>query len=357
MPGTDMQSPPKSGAASILSQMLSQVVAVDIRVAASTAGFQLYVDAILRYGNGLQRIIDLRKIPHRIRIGGKDCLVPRKERQTLSRLAVWEHDFDSRRGFVFGEKDVPDVLKHLRSQGGATFAKSANEITIDDRPMEYSHDVRENGRNLQIATVVKHPNLEITVTKEEQIRFTEGSTYAHVGSGYFAKPKPPGFKTIEARIGVVELSGDQIPLFLLRDLKRLRSNRRNKISREVEIMNAITAPFEPRVSFELDEPWIWFDLTYRAGSFVLPFQRIEQASAEEQFIRGGETWVRVDKKAHARLSKCISQIPDIERVQEHFRAPARHFLETHGLFSDVAVVNLSEACIKYARRFQRAAAR
>jgi hypothetical protein len=354
----DMQSPPKSGAASILSQMFSQAIAVDIRVAASTAGFQLYVDAILRYGNGLQRIIDLKKIPHHIRIGRQDCPVPRKERQTLTQLAAWEHHFDSRRGFVFAEKDLPDVLKHLRSQGGGTtFAKSANEITIDDRPMEYSHEVKENGRNLQIATVVKHPKLEITVTKEEQIRFTEGSTYAHVGSGFFAKPKPPGFKTIAARIGLVELSGDQIPLFLLRDLKRLRSNPRNKISPEVEIMNAITAPFEPRVSFELDEPWIWFDLTYRAGSLVLPFQRIEQATAEEQFIRGGETWIRVDRKVHARLSKCISQIPDIERVQEHFRAPAHHFLEMHTLFSDMAVVNLSEACIKYARRFQRAAAR
>jgi hypothetical protein len=352
-----MYSPPKSASASILSQVFSSAVSLDIRVSASPAGFQLYVDAVLRYGNTTQRIIDLRRIPHRIRIGRQNCFVSRKERHTLTRLAAWEHRFDSRRGFVFGEKDVPEVLKHLRSQSGVTYAVSASEITIGDRPMEYSHEVKESGRNLQIATFLKHSKLEITVVKEEQIRLPEGSIYAHVGNGFFGKPRPPAFRTFKPRVGVTELAGDQIPLFLLYDLKRLRSNSKNKISREVEVMNAVTVAFEPNVFFELDEPWVWFDLRYRAGSFVLPFQRIEQAAVDEQFIRGGETWIRIDWNAHTRLAKCISHIPDIERVQERCRAPARHFPQMHDLFRDVAVVNLSKACEEYAKRFERPAAR
>jgi hypothetical protein len=347
-----MPSPPKGAAASVLPSVFSGALAVEMRVAASSMGFQLYVDVVLRSRNGSERVADLRRIPHQLRIRGENCSLPHRAHQALHRLGEWEHYFDTRRGFVFAEKDVPEVLKFLRSQSVATFARSASEITVDDRPMEYSHQVREIGRNVQIATVLEHPKLEITVTKEEQVRFPEGSKYAHVGSAFLGKPKSPGFKTIKTRIGVIELAGDQIALFLLHDLKRLRSGRRNKVSREVESMKVITSPFEPRVAFDVDESWIWFDVTFRAGSFVLPFQRIEQAGSDEQFVRGGETWIRVDRKAHARVMQCLGEIPELERVQEHFQAPACHFSKAEALFSESAIVDLSEACKEYATRYE-----
>lgn len=346
-----MQSVSKS-AASTLAGVFSRTLAVEMRVAASAMGFQLYVELVLRSPNGSERVADLRRIPQQFRIRGENCSLPHRAHQVLNRLADWEHYFDPRRGFVFAEKEVPEVLKFLRGQNGVAFTRTASEITVDDRPMEYSHQVREIGRNVQIATVLDHPKLQLTLTKEEQVRLPEGSKYAHVGGAFFGKPKSPGFKTIKTRIGVTELCGDQIPLFLIHDRKRLRSNQRSRVSREVERMKVLAVPFEPKVWFEMDEPWVWFDLRYRAGSFVLPFQRIEQARDDEQFVRGGETWIRVDRKTHAQVIKCISEIPDLERVQEHFRAPVDHFSKIHALFSECAIVDLSEACKEYATRFE-----
>jgi hypothetical protein len=352
-----MQSPLKSVSSPLLSEIFSAGLAVDISARAAPLGFRLFVDARLRLGTVSQRIISLTKVPGRIRIGRQNLPLPRESRSTLMQLGAWPHSFDLQRGFIFEEAEVPEVLAYLRSRIRSGRTVGADEITVDGRAMEYVHEVKEVGRNLEITTCLKHPKLELTVTKEEQVRFLEGSAYVHVGGGFYGKPKPPAFKALKAQVGTVQLSGDRIPLFLLHDLKRIRTKSKNQIAPEVRAVKVVTDPFEPRVFLSLEEPWIWLDLTYRAGSFVLPFQRIEQAAGNEQFIRGGETWVRVDSKAHERLANCISQIPEMERVQEHFRAPARYLLEMHALFSDVAVVNLSEDCIRYARQFLRAAAR
>ena len=347
-----MASPLKHAFASFLSRLFPRTLDVDINVDASPNGSQVYVDAMLRHKDGSHRVTDLSNIPSRIRIGSHHFRVSQKNRHTLRHLADWDPAFDPRRGFVFYEKDVPDILSYLRSKASVRSAETASQITIDDRPLEYTHDVREIGQDLQIRTALSHPESQVEVTQEDQVAFLEGSKYVHVGSGFFGKPRPKAYKTFEPRIGMTELSGDQIPLFLLYDLKRIHAETRNKISPEVAATRVVTAPFEAKVSLHVEGPWIWFDVKYQAERFAIPFQRMEQTKADQQFIHEEDTWVQLDRKVHAGVAKRIAHIPEVERVENQFRTPSRHFYEVQSLLETVATIDLSEAYTKFLKSLE-----
>lgn len=339
----------KTAFAAFFSRIFPSSLDLQIEVDASPSGNHIYVDTTLRHGEGGYRISDLKNIPSRIKIGPNRYRVSQKNRQTLRHLVDWDPVFDPRRGFVFYEKDVPEILSYLRSKASVHSAKAANEIAVDDRPLEYTHEIEEHKDQLQIKTTLTHPDSDFAVEHPEQAKFLDESKYVHVGNGFFGKPIPATYKTFEPRIGVAMLSGDQIPLFLLYDLKRLQSERRNRISPEVAATSVVTSPFEPKVSLHVDGPWIWFDVKYQADKFSIPYDRIDAANADQQFIREDRDWVRLDRKAHEQVTKRIDEIPEVERIEGHFRTPTRHFYEVQSLFDKVTEVDVSEAYAKFLR--------
>lgn len=338
--------------AAFFSRIFPSTLDLEINVDASPSGTHIYVDTTLRHDNGSYRISDLKTIPSRIRIGSKYYRVSQRNRQTLRHLVDWDPVFDPRRGFVFYEKDVPEILSYLRAKASVRSAKAAKEIAVDDRPLEYTHDIQETSEGLEIKTALTHPESDVAIVREDQVKFLDDSKYVHVGNGFFGKPTPPAYKTFEPRIGVTELSGDQIPLFLLYDLKRLQSEARNHISTEVSVANVVTAPFEPKVSLHVDGPWIWFDVKYHAEKFAIPYERMERAKADQQFIHEEGAWVRLDRKAHERVTERIDAIPEVERIEGHFRTPTRHFYEVQSLFDKIAAVDLSKAYARFLKSLE-----
>jgi SNF2 family DNA or RNA helicase len=267
-------------------------------------------------------------------------------------LADWDPLFDSRNGFVFYEKDVPEILNYLRSKASIHSAKTASQIAVDERPLEYTHEVHETGQNLEINTKLTYPDSQIEITQESQAKYLEGSQYVHVGSGFFHKPTTKAYKTFEPRIGGAQLSGDQIPLFLLYDLKRIQGNSKNYVSPKVAVQKVVTAPFEPKVSLHVDGPWIWFDVKYQAERFSIPYQRVENAKADQQFVQEEDTWIQLDKTKHAEVAEHIGHIPEVERVQGHFRAPSRHFSDVQSLLEQVASIDPSEAYKRFLKSLE-----
>jgi len=341
-----MPSPLRNAVASFLSRLFPRTLDVEINVDASPSGSQVYVDATLRHRDGAHRVTDLRKVPSRIKIGSHHFRVSPKNRHTLRHLADWDPVFDPQRGFVFYEKDVPEILSYLRSKASVHSTQPASQITVEETPLEYTYDVRETGQNgdaLEIKAALTHPDSDVEVTREDQIKFLEGSKYVHAGRGFFGKPQPREYKTFTPKVGATEVSGGQIPIFLLYDLKKVQTGTRNRIGPEVAARQVVTKPFDPKVSLHVDGPWIWFDVKYQADKFSIPYQRVEATKADQQFLREQGAWVQVDKKTHAGVAKRISDIPEVERVQDHFRTPTRHFYEVQSLLEKVAAVDLSEA--------------
>jgi hypothetical protein len=338
--------------AGLFSRIFPRTLDLEISVDASPNGSHIYVDTTLRRRDGSYRISDLKNIPSRIKIGSNHYRVSQKNRQTLRHLVDWDPVFDPRHGFVFYEKDVPEILSYLRAKASVRSAKAASEIVVDDRPLEYAHDVQEANEKLEIKTVLTHLDPAVAVVREDQVKFLDDSKYVHIGNGFFGKPTPPAYKTFEPRMGLAQLSGDQIPLFLLYDLKRLQSATRNKVSSQVSAIKVVTAPFEPKVSLHVDGPWIWFDVKYQTEKFAIPYERIEQVKTDQQFIREEGAWVRLDRKTHEQVTKRIDTIPEVERIEGHFRTPTRHFYEVQSLFDKVATVNLSEAYAKFLKSLE-----
>jgi SNF2-related domain/Helicase conserved C-terminal domain len=338
-----MPSPLRDAFGALFSRLFPKTLEVDINLDTAPSGTRVYVDAVIKSKDGSYRITDLKGVPSRIKIGSRQFRVSNKNRQTLRHLADWDPAFDSRKGFVFYEKDVPDILSYLRSKASLRASTEANKIIVDETRLEYAHEIQGSPQDIEIKTKLTHPDSQVEISDESQVKGLEGSKFVHVGSDFFGKPEVTAFKTFEPRIGTTRLSNQQIPLFLLYDLKRIQGNSRNHVSQGVAAQEVITSPFEPKVSLHVDGPWIWFDVRYQAEKFSIPYQRVEATKANEQFIREEDTWIQVDKAKHSDVAEHIRGIPEVEKVEDGFRTPTRHFYEVQSLLEQVAKIDSSEA--------------
>ena len=325
---------------------------VSVHVDASTDGSFVYVDARLEHGGVSHRLSDLKNIPARIKLGTKYVRVSQKNRHTLRQLADWDAAFDSRRGFVFFEKDAPEILNYLRSKASVHLAEATEHITVDNHPLEYVHDIRPTSDGVEIKTALSDAGAKIEIESPDQARFPEKSKYVHSGNGYYRKPPKKSYQTFQPELGVTALRGDQIPLFLLYDLQRLQSETRARVAPEVARQRVVTAPFEPKVSLHVNGPWIEFDVRYEADRFKIPYQQVAVHEPKQQFIREKDTWIRVDQQTHSRVSHQIDQIPEVENQQGHFRTPTRHFQEVQSLLEEVAKIDVSEAYARFYKSIQ-----
>jgi len=347
-----MPSSVKDTLAALFSRLFPRTHDIDVHIDASPDGTYVFVDARLVHKEDSYRITDLRSIPARIKVGSRYVRISQKNRHTLRQLADWDPTFDPRKGFVFYEKDVPQILNYLRSKASLRFAKNAEQVTVDDRPLEYVHEVRGTKEGLEVKTTLSDADSKVQIENPNQAKFLQDSKYVHTAHGYFQKPPKKDYKTLQPEIGATTLHGDQIPLFLLHDLKRLRAETRTRVGPEVEAQRVVTGPFEPKVSLHVDGPWIWFDVRYQADRFKIPYQRIEKTNTDQRFIREEETWIQVDSQTHVRVSKQIDQIPEVEKIEGHFRTPTRHYYEVQSLLEEVAKIDPSEAYAKFLKSLE-----
>jgi SNF2 family DNA or RNA helicase len=338
-----MPSPLKDAFGVLFSRLFPKTLEVEINLDTAPEGNFVYLDAVIKSKDGNYRITDLKGLPNNVKIGSRHYRVSRKNRQTLKHLADWDPAFDARKGFVFYEKDVPDILSYLRSKASLRASAASSKIIVDETPLEYNHEIQGSPVDIEIETKLRHPESRVEILDESQVKALEGSKYVHVGDGFFGKPQVTTYKTLEPRIGKVHLSGDQIPIFLLYDLKRIQSNTRNQISPEVTTQKVITAPFESNVSLHVDGPWIWFDVKYQAEKYSIPYQKVETTKIDEQFIREENTWIQIDKMKHRDVAQHISAIPEVEKTDDGFRTRTCHFHEVQSLLEQVAKIDTSKA--------------
>jgi len=333
----------------VFSQIFPTTLETEVHVDASESAESLFVDVLLRHGQQTYRLNDLEQVPARIKIGRRSFKVSRKNRHTLKALADWDPVFDPKRGFVFPEKDVPEVLSYLRAKATVALAPNARQIRVDNRPLQRIHNVEEKGQHIEIRTALTDPDGTVRIENASQARFVENSQFAHAPEGYFKKPADKKYKTFRPEIGTSVLSGDQIPLFLLYDLKKLQADSRTHVEPRVLAQRVITESFTPKVSLHVDGPWLWFDVRYEAERFKVQYETIEKLSARQEFVRKEDTWIKVDRDVHKRVANQIDRIPELDRVEAHFRTPTRNYYEVQNLLAAVAHIDFSQA---YARFIQ-----
>jgi SNF2 family DNA or RNA helicase len=335
------------------SRLFPRTKDIQVRVDSSEDASNSYVDVSLRHGGTLHRFEDLNKIPARIRVGNRYFRISQKNRHTLKQLASLDPRFDPKRGFVFPEKDVPEILNYLRPKASVEFSQTAKRIYIDDRPLEYERDVSAvNDDEIEVRTSLVSPDSKVRIDTTADATFTEGSKYVHAPAGYFRKPQEKKLKTASEQVGKTTLRGDEIPFFLLHDLKKIQAEPRSRVSEDVLSQGVVTKTFQPRVSLQVDGPWIWFDVRYDAEKFNVPYQQMEKLDPNRSFIRQDSTWIQADKKTHARVAGQIDEIPEVETVNERFRTPTYHFDEVQSLLEQVASLDISEAYAQFRRSLE-----
>jgi hypothetical protein len=347
-----MPNPLRDALGALLSRVFPRTLDVDVNLDAIPSGNHVYVDAVVRSPDGSYRITDLSAVPGRIKIGSRHFRVSQKNRQTLRHLADWDPIFDQQKGFVFDEKDVPEILNYLRSKASLRATPTAKKIAVIDAPLEYTHEVQGSAGDVEIKTTLTSPESQVEVSNESQMRALEDSKYVHVGNGFFGKPEATTYKALDPRIGVQRLFGDQIPLFLLYDLKGIQKNSRSQVSPNIAAQQVVTSPFEANVSVNVDGPWIWFDVRYLAEKFSIPYQAIEATKANQQFVQQKDTWIQIDKAKHAGVAQHIRDIPEVEQVSDGFRTPTRHFNEVQSLLEHVAKIDVSDAYDKFLKSLE-----
>lgn len=174
----------------------------------------------------------------------------------------------------------------------------------------------------------------------------------HASKGYFKKPQERRLDLIPEGVGRTRLRGDEIPFFLLHDLKKIQAEPRSSIAERIKTQQVVAQKFEPKVSLDIDGPWVWFDVRYQTDKFNVGYHEMQNLPPTRQFIRQGSTWIKADKQTHAELAGRIKSIPQIEAIKERFRTPAYHFDEVQSLLEQVADLDISEAYDKFRKKLE-----
>jgi superfamily II DNA or RNA helicase len=338
--------------ASFFSRLFPKTKDIQVRVDTSADESNIYVDVSLRHGDFLHRFENLGQIPTRIRVGDRYFRISQKNRHTLAQLSNLDPRFDPQRGFVFPERDVPEILNYLRPKASVDFSKASQRIHVDEKPLEYEREVSQAQDEVEVSSSLVSPDSRLRIESPQDASFTEGSKYVHAASGYFKKPQEQKLKTIPDGVGTTRLRGDQIPFFLLHDLKKIQSEPRTNVANEVQSQRVLIREFQPKVSLEVDGPWIWFDVRYEADKFKVPYQEMEHLDPARNFIRHDDTWIQADRKTHTRMAGQIGEIPEVEAIDERFRTRTYHFDEVQSLLEQVALLDISEAYSKFRKSLE-----
>jgi len=187
--------------AGFFSRLFPKTRDIEVHVDSSADESNIYVDVSLRHRDVLHRFENLGKIPARIRVGDRYFRISQKNRHTLTQLANLDPLLDPKKGFVFPERDVPEILNYLRPKASVDFSDPSRRIHIDERPLEYEHEVAEIENDVEIKTSLVSPDSRLRIDTLQDAKFVEGSKYIHAPIGYFKKPQEKKYKTLTGEVG------------------------------------------------------------------------------------------------------------------------------------------------------------
>ena len=336
----------------LFSRVFPKTVDVEIRVDSTDDGDFVFVDTSLRHQGRVHRVDSLGKIPARVKLGKRYFKVSQRNRKTLRRLAEWDPALDSQKRFIFHEKDVPEVLNFLRTKTAVQFTDRTGTLRVDNRPLEHVHAVTEEGDALRVSTSLSDPDDTVTIEEPNQVQFLPDSRFVHAKEGYFKRPKTKGYKVLDEGVGTQLLRDDDIPLFLLFDLKRVEKTRRSSVAPTVRSQVVVDDQFLPKVSLHVDGPWLWLDVKYKAAQFNVPYATVATVSPDRRFVHQEDGWVRIDRKAHMVVREALSQIPQLEQVADGLRAPAYQYQNVQSLLEAVATIDHTEAYDRFLKTLE-----
>jgi superfamily II DNA or RNA helicase len=330
--------------AGLFSRLFPKEANIELKIDASPDAGQLYFEPQIKHQGYVHVFADLGKVPAKIKVGSSYVKVSKKNRQTLQKLAEFDPTFEPRKGFVFHEKDVPEVLDYLKSKGSAEFSDRARKIVVDGRPLEYAHAVGDLGDEIGLQTALTDADGRVKVETQDQFRSIPDSHFVGTSEGYFRKPRDPEFRAAPSGVGYHKLAGEQVPLFLLYDLKKIQRHQNSRVDASIADKHVSTSKFEPNVSVDVEGSWIWLDVSYQAERFRVPFNDVESQPKTQQFLRREkDAWVQIDRPTHNTFKRRIENIPEVERQGTGFRAPTRSFQEVQALLNATSSVDASEA--------------
>lgn len=335
-----------------ISRLFPKTRDIEVHVDSSVDASNVYVNVSLRNGPDIYRLSDLVRVPSRIQLGDRYFRLSQKNRHTLTQLSNLDPRFDSEKGFTFPEKDVPEVLNYLRPKASVEFSRSSRSIHVDEKPLEYERTISQVQNSVEVKTSLVSSDARLRIEEPDDAKFMDDSQYIHAPKGYFRKPPSEKFKTISTGVGKTSLQGDQIPFFLLHDLKRIQSEPRSTIAPEVQKQRVVNAQFSPQVSLQVDGPWIWFDVRYQADKFDVPYKEMENLDSSRQYLQQGDTWIQADKPTHVRVADRIEAVPDVESIDNRFRTHTYHFDEVQSLLQEVATLDISDAYAQFRKSLE-----
>jgi hypothetical protein len=241
------------------------------------------------------------------------------------------------------EAHLPDALRDLRAvadQGHIVESSNARAIKLSDRrPLQYEFQVdfadeeslavtpqivSADGKvRLDPAALQPPPSPESHRRGRRDVpaESSDLPRWVRQGKTYYPTPAAPPEEIAPFSRQHVVLRGDDVPFFLARQLKQLGRNGRVIASDAVKEARVAANPLEPVSVLDLDdEGWLSVDVTYRgepeagrSGAGPVPgvtFTREEIDALPEgaRYIRHGNTWIPIDRKAEKKLHEALSQV-------------------------------------------------
>ncbi len=230
-----------------------------------------------------------------------------------------------------GEGHVADALRDLRAvadQGYVVEAPNARAIKLADRrPLQYEFQVdfadeaslavtpqivsadgkvRLDPAALQPAPPTETPRRGRRATSVDQPGMPR---WVRQGKTYYPTPVTPPEEIAPFARRPMVLRGDDVPFFLARQLKQLGRNGRLIASDAVKAARVAADPLEPVSVLDLDdEGWLSVDITYRGDDETFTREEIDALPADARYVRRGNTWVPIDRKAEKKLHEALSQV-------------------------------------------------
>jgi superfamily II DNA or RNA helicase len=129
------------------------------------------------------------------------------------------------------------------------------------------------------------------------------------GKTYYMAPSEVASEAQPFIHGNLTLEGDAVPFFLAKQLKQLGRNGRVVASDAVKEARVEPAPLEPVSILDLDEEgWLAVDVSYRAAEQSFTEAEMGALSPDAKYIRRGNVWVPIDRKANTRLHDALGKV-------------------------------------------------
>ncbi len=138
---------------------------------------------------------------------------------------------------------------------------------------------------------------------------SDAPRWVRQGKTYYLAPNEVAPEVQPFIQGNLTLTGDAVPFFLAKQLKQLGRNGRVVSSDAVKDARVESTALEPVSILDLDdEGWLAVDVAYRASDQTFTEADLTALPDDAQYIRRGNVWVPVDRKASGKLRTAFQRI-------------------------------------------------